>query len=95
MARCYLLVNVQEIRIQPNFCVKQGDFSLFLGHPVCMHLKSPINASLYIHPSNISFKSFKIWKIMMQMQGAGVYDMKLHILKYVNFSYQTAEPSYI
>ena len=37
MERCYLLVNVQEIRIQPYFCVKQGDyfFSLFLGHPVC------------------------------------------------------------
>ena len=36
MERCYLLVNVQEIRIQPYFCVKQGDyfFSLFLGHPV-------------------------------------------------------------
>ena len=33
---CYLLVDVQEIRIQPHFCVKQGDyfFSLFLGHPV-------------------------------------------------------------
>ena len=36
MARCYLLVNVQEIRIQPCFWVKQGDyfFSLFLGHTV-------------------------------------------------------------
>ena len=36
MDTCYLLVDVQEIRIQPYFCVKQGDyfFSLFLGHPV-------------------------------------------------------------
>ena len=33
---CYLLVDVQEIRIQPYFGVKQGDyfFSLFLKHPV-------------------------------------------------------------
>ena len=23
---CYLLVNVQEIRIQPYFCVKQGEY---------------------------------------------------------------------
>ena len=32
----YLLVDVQEMRIQPHFCIKQGDyfFSLFLGHPV-------------------------------------------------------------
>ena len=36
MDRCYLLVDVQEIRIQPYFGVKQGDyfFSLFLKHPV-------------------------------------------------------------
>ena len=36
MDTCYLLVDVQEIRIQPYFCIKQGDyfFSLFLGHPV-------------------------------------------------------------
>ena len=36
MDTCYLLVDVQEIRIQPYFCDKQGDyfFSLFLGHPV-------------------------------------------------------------
>ena len=40
MARCYLLVNVQEIRIQPYFRIKQDDyfFSLFLGHPVCMYV---------------------------------------------------------
>ena len=38
MDTCYLLVDVQEIRIQPYFCIKQGDyfFSLFLGHPVCI-----------------------------------------------------------
>ena len=30
------VVDVQEMRIQPYFCVKQGNyfFSLFLGHPV-------------------------------------------------------------
>ena len=35
---CYLLVNVQEIRIQPYFCVKQGDylFPLFPKGPVCL-----------------------------------------------------------
>ena len=34
---CYLLVYVQEIRIQPYFCVKQGDyfFPLFAKDPVC------------------------------------------------------------
>ena len=33
---CYLLVYVQEIRIQPYFCVKQGDyfFPLFAKDPV-------------------------------------------------------------
>ena len=33
---CYLLVYVQEIRIQPYFCVKQGDFffPLFPKDPV-------------------------------------------------------------
>ena len=33
---CYLLVYVQEIRIQPYFCVKQGDyfFPLFSKDPV-------------------------------------------------------------
>ena len=38
MDTCYLLVDVQEIRIQHYFCIKQDDyfFSLFLGHPVCM-----------------------------------------------------------
>ena len=54
MDRCYLLVNVQEIRIQPYFCVKQGDyfFSLFLGHPVCHHLnffkcqRGPVHGNL-------------------------------------------------
>ena len=29
MDTCYLLVDVQEIRIQPNFCVKQGDYFFF------------------------------------------------------------------
>ena len=38
MDRCYLLVDVQEIRIQPYFCVKQGDyfFFTFSGTP-CMY----------------------------------------------------------
>ena len=33
---CYLLVYAQEIRIQPYFCVKQGDyfFPLFPKEPV-------------------------------------------------------------
>ena len=33
---CYLLVYVQEIRIQPYFCVKQGHyfFPLFAKDPV-------------------------------------------------------------
>ena len=26
MDTCYLLVDVQEIRIQPHFCIKQGDY---------------------------------------------------------------------
>ena len=41
---CYLLVYVQEIRIQPYFCVKQGDyfFPLFAKDPVCMWWKNPI-----------------------------------------------------
>ena len=36
METYYLLVDVQEIRIQHYFCIKQGDyfFSVFLGHPV-------------------------------------------------------------
>ena len=36
----YLLVDVQEIRIQPYFCIKQGDyfFSLFLGHRVYIRI---------------------------------------------------------
>ena len=36
---CYLLVYVQEIRIQPYFCVKQGDFflPLFPKDPVCIN----------------------------------------------------------
>ena len=36
MDTCYLLVDVQELRIQSYFCIKQDDyfFSLFLGHPV-------------------------------------------------------------
>ena len=41
---CYLLVYVQEIRIQPYFCVKQGDyfFPLFAKDPVyvCVNFKS-------------------------------------------------------
>ena len=36
MDGCYLLLYVQEIRIQPYFCVKQGDdfFPLFTIDPV-------------------------------------------------------------
>ena len=36
MDTCFLLVDVQEIRIQPYFCVKQGDyfFPLFPKDPV-------------------------------------------------------------
>ena len=29
MDTCYLLVDVQEIRIQPNFSIKQGDYFFF------------------------------------------------------------------
>ena len=37
---CYLLVYVQEIRIQPYFCVKQGHyfFPLFAKDPVHIFL---------------------------------------------------------
>ena len=47
---CYLLVYVQEIRIQPYFCVKQGDFffPLFPKDPVYQ---------LKIHFQTFVFKS--------------------------------------
>ena len=40
---CYLLVYVQEIRIQPYFCVKQGHyfFPLFAKDPVWMKSSRP------------------------------------------------------
>ena len=51
MDRCYFLVDVQEIRIQPYFCVKQGDyfFSLFLGHPVSGPIRMWSSMKITLH----------------------------------------------
>ena len=40
---CYLLVYVQEIRIQPYFCIKQGHyfFPLFAKDPVSLKFTHP------------------------------------------------------
>ena len=52
---CYLLLYVQEIRIQPYFCVKQGEyfFPLFSKDPV--YLKIGINE----YALGLKIKTFK------------------------------------
>ena len=61
MDTCYLLVDVQEIRIQPYFCIKQDDYFFhFFLDTLYFYGKQQPN-SLVVHPDFILTTVFDIF----------------------------------
>ena len=63
MDTCYLLVDVQEIRIQPYFCVKQGDYFFHFFVDTLYDFFLSINESFTYPPyKNVTISNVKeIW----------------------------------